>query len=62
MIMKQNYTSNLCYVLCVAVVLLVYPVKNYAAFVSKLSKGVEKVDKAVEQPSTETLHSELLFK
>jgi hypothetical protein len=62
MIMKRNYTLNLCYVLCIVIALLVYPFKNYSAIISKHSKGVEMAEKAVEQPLTETLHSELLFK
>jgi hypothetical protein len=64
MIMKRNYTLNLCYLLCVVIVLLISPVKNYSAIVpvSNESKAFEKVKKAVEQTPQETLHSELLFK
>ena len=64
MIMKRNYTLNLCYVLCVVIVLLVYPVKNYSAIVNLTAPAdkVEKIEKPVAQQSAETLHSDLLFK
>ena len=64
--MKRNYTLNLCYVLFVAIVivLLVYPVKNYSAIanLTQCHEGVEKVEKTVAQEETETLTGELLFK
>ena len=62
--MKRNYTLNLCYVLCVIIVLLVYPVKNYSAIVNLTNptKASKKLEKPVVQQSTEVLHSELLFK
>ena len=62
--MKRNYTLNLCYVLCVVIVLLAYPVKNYSAIVHLTSfpKEVKKVEKPVAQQSTETSPIELLFK
>ncbi len=62
--MKRNYTLNLCYVLCVVIVLLVYPVKNYSAILKLTAPAanVEKVEKPVAQQSAEVLHSGLLFK
>ena len=62
--MKRNSTLNFYYVLCVVIVLLVYPIKNYSAIVtlSKECKTTEKVEKVVAQQSTETINSELLFK
>jgi Na+-transporting methylmalonyl-CoA/oxaloacetate decarboxylase gamma subunit len=62
--MKRNYTLNAFYVLCVVIVLLVYPVKNYSAIVNRTApvKSVEKVQKQVAEQSTETVHSDLLFK
>jgi hypothetical protein len=62
--MKQNYTLHLCYILCVLIVLLVYPVKNYSAIVSvtHTTKGVGKVEIPVAQEDIEILHGELLFK
>ena len=62
--MKRNYTLNLCYVLCVEIVLLAYPVKNYSAIVhlTRFPKEVKKVEKPVAQQSTETSPIELLFK
>jgi hypothetical protein len=61
--MKQGYTLNAFYVLCVVVVLLAYPVKNYSAIVNRTAsvKSVEKVDKLVAEQSSEILHGELLF-
>jgi hypothetical protein len=62
--MKRNYTLNLCYVLCVVIVLLVYPIKNYSAIINLTgsTKGIEKVEKQVAQESAGSLPSELLFK
>ena len=62
--MKRNYTLNLCYVLCVVIVLLVYPVKNYSAIVNLVNSTdcVKKVEKPVAQQSTEILPSDFLFK
>jgi hypothetical protein len=62
--MKRNYTLNLCYVLCVVIVLLIYPVKNYSAFVnlSHPAKGGKNVEKPVAQQSTQTLPGDFLFK
>jgi hypothetical protein len=62
--MKRTYTSNLFYLLCVVIVLIVYPIKNSSAIVNLTNpaKGIEKVENAVAQQSTETLHSELLFR
>lgn len=62
--MKHKFALNLFYVLCVVIVLLVYPEKNYSAIVNPANptEPVEKVEKPVAQQSTETLHSELLFK
>jgi len=64
MVMKRNYTLNLCYVLCVVIILLVYPIKNYSANVNlhNAAEDVKKVEKPVAQLSTEILNSELLFK
>ena len=64
MVMKRNYTLNLCYVLCVVIVLLVYPIKNYSAIVNLTgpTKGVEKVEKPVAQESAGSLPIEFLFK
>ena len=64
--MKRNYTLNLCYVLCVVIVLLAYPVKNYSAFVnvnlSNPAEGGKKVEKPVVQQSTEHSPIDFLFK
>ncbi|WP_018616602.1 hypothetical protein [Segetibacter koreensis] len=62
--MKRSYASNLFYVLCVVIFLIVYPIKNSSAIVTLTSpaEGVKKVEKTVAQQSTETLHSELLFR
>ena len=62
--MKRNYTLNLCYVLCVVIVLLIYPIKNYSAIVnlSNPAEGGKNVEKPVAQQSTETSPIELLFK
>ena len=64
MAMKRNYTLNLCYVLCVVIVLLAYPIKNYSAIVNLTgsTKGVEKVEKPVAQESAGSLPIEFLFK
>jgi hypothetical protein len=62
MMMKRKHSFNFCYILSVVIVLLVYSVQSFSAIVSGQSKGTEKVEKSVEQSSTETLHSELLFK
>lgn len=64
MVMEPNYTLNLYYVLCVVIVLMVYPVTNYSAIVNLTNPAnrVEKVEKPVAQGATEILHSELLFK
>ena len=62
--MKRNYTLNLCYVLCVVIVLLAYPVKNYSAIVNFInpSDSVTKVEKTVAQQSIEILSGDFLFK
>jgi hypothetical protein len=62
--MKRNYTLNAFYVVCVVIVLLAYPVKNHSAIVNRTSpvNSIEKVQKPVAEQSTETLHSDLLFK
>ncbi len=61
--MSRNFTLKLCYVLCLALVLLVFPAKNYSATkVRKDNKKVEKAEKPVAQQESETLHSELLFR
>ena len=62
--MKRNYTLNLCYVLCVVIVLLVYPVKNYSAIVNLINPTdcVKKVEKPVAQETAGPLPIELLFK
>ena len=62
--MKRNYTLNLCYVLCVVIVLLAYPVKNYSAIVNLTNPadGVKKVEKPVAQQSTEHSPIDFLFK
>ncbi len=64
MVMKRNYTLNLCYVLCVVIVLLVYPIKNYSAIVNLTSftGEVKKVEKPVAQENVGPLPIELLFK
>ena len=64
MVMKRNYTLNLFYVLCVIIVFLIYPVKNYSAFVnlSNPAEGGKKVEKPVAQEFAGFLPSELLFK
>ena len=62
--MKRNYTLNLCYALCVIIVLLAYPVKNYSAIVSLINPTncVKKVEKTVAQQSNEILPGDFLFK
>ena len=62
--MKRNYTLNLCYVLCVVIVLLAYPVKNYSAFVnlSNPAEGGKKVEKPVAQEFAGSLPGDFLFK
>ena len=64
MVMKRNSTLNFYYVLCVVIVLLAYPIKNYSAIVTSAEtcKTTEKSEKVVVQQSTETINSELLFK
>ena len=64
MIMKRNYTLNLCYVLCVVIVFLVYPIKNYSAIVNLTNTldEVKKVEKPVAQETVGSLPGELLFK
>ena len=64
MAMKQNCTLNLCYVLCVVIVLLAYPVKNYSAIVNLTNptESVRKVEKSVVQQSSEILPGDFLFK
>ena len=64
MVMTRNYTLNLCYVLCVVIVLLAYPVKNYSAIVNLInpSDSVTKVEKPVAQQSIEILPGDFLFK
>ena len=64
MVMKRNYTLNLCYVLCVVIVLLAYPVKNYSAIVTLINPTdcLKKVEKPVAQEFAGFLPSELLFK
>ncbi len=62
--MKRNYTLNLCYVLCVVIVLLAYPIKNYSAIVNLINPAdcVKKVEKPVAQESSEILPGDFLFK
>ncbi len=61
--MQKGYTLNVFYVICVVIVLLAYPVKNYSAFAKSTSgKSVPKVEKVVAEESSELLHSDLLFK
>ena len=62
--MKRNYTLNLCYVLCVVIVLMVCPIKNYSAIVNLVNPTdyVKKVEKPVAQQSTETSPIDFLFK
>ena len=64
MAMKRNYTLNLFYVLCVVIVFLIYPVKNYSAFVnlSNTADGGKKVEQPVAQELVGFLPGELLFK
>ena len=64
MVMKQNCTLNLCYVLCVVIVLLAYPVKNYSAIVTLINPTdcVKQVEKPVAQQSIEILPGDFLFK
>ena len=64
MAMKRNYTLNLFYVLCVVIVFLIYPVKNYSAFVnlSNPAEGGKKIEKPVGQESVGFLPMEFLFK
>ena len=64
MVMKRNYTLNLFYVLCVVVVLLAYPVKNYSAIVTLINptECVKKVEKPVAQQSIEISPIDFLFK
>jgi uncharacterized membrane protein len=64
MIMKRNYTLNLCYVLCVVILLLAYPLKNYSANVSLTNPTniVKEVEKPVAQETAGPLPIELLFK
>lgn len=62
--MKPNYTLNLCYALCVIIVLLVYPIKNYSAIVNLTNPadGVKKVEKPSAQETAGFLPGDLLFK
>ena len=62
--MKRNYTLNLCYVLCVVIVLLAYPIKNYSAIVNLTNPAddVKKVEKPIAQQSTEHSPIDFLFK
>ena len=62
--MKRNYNLNLCYVLCVVIMLLVYPIKNYSANVNLtgFTGEVKKVEKPVAQETAGPLPIELLFK
>ncbi len=62
--MKRNYTLNLCYVLCIVIVLLAYPIKNYSAIVhlTSFTEEVKKVEKPVAQKSTEISPIDFLFK
>ena len=64
MVMKRKYTLNLCYTLCLVIVLLAYPVKNYSAFVNLINRTecVQKVEKPVAQQSNEILPGDFLFK
>ena len=64
MAMKRNYTLNLCYALCVIIVLLAYPVKNYSAIVSLINPTdcVTKAEKPVAQQSMEVLPGDFLLK
>jgi hypothetical protein len=62
--MKRNYTLNLCYVLCVVIVLLAYPIKNYSANVNltNTAQGVKSLEKPVASQSADILPIDLLFK
>ena len=62
--MKRNYTLNLCYVLCLVIVLLAYPIKNYSAIVNLTSftEEVKKVEKPVAQEFAVSLPGDFLFK
>ena len=62
--MKRNYTLNLCYVLCVVILLLAYPLKNYSANGSLTNPtNIDKeVEKPVAQETAGPLPIELLFK
>ena len=64
MVMKRNYTLNLCYVLCVVIVLLAYPVKNYSAIVTLINPTdcVKRVEKPGAQEAFEVLPGDFLFK
>ena len=64
MVMKQNCTLNLCYVLCVLIVLLAYPLKNYSANVSLTNPTniVKEVEKPVAQETAGFSPGDLLFK
>ena len=64
MVMKRNYTLNLCYVLCVVIVLLAYPEKNYSAIITLINPTdcVKKVEKPVAQHSIEISPIDFLFK
>lgn len=61
--MSRNFTLKLLYALSLALVVLVFPAKNYSATqVRKDNKTVEKAEVPVAQQDIEILHSELLFK
>jgi hypothetical protein len=60
--MRRDFILKLCYTLSFTVALLAYPVKNYSSIVSNKYARVEKVEHAVTEAPTETLHGELLFR
>ena len=62
--MKRNNTLHLCYVICVVIVLLVYPLKNYSARVSVTEHAtiIQALQTAIAAEENDVLHSELLFK
>ncbi len=60
--MSRNFTLKLLYALSLAIVLLIFPIKNSSASkVSSDNSKTQKVEKPVTQQETEILHSELLF-
>lgn len=61
--MSRTFTLKLCYALCFALVLLVFPVMGSSASkAAKVNKTIEKAERSVAKQEAEILHSELLFK